>query len=79
MATGAASAYFWYRSARVEITPLWARLNQIEPVNGQAQIQWTIAIIEAGTESARLNKIAALLTGLTTLLSATATLVGSLS
>ena len=45
---------------RVEITPLWVRLGQIEPVDGSSQMYWTVALLEAGVETARCNRIAAL-------------------
>lgn len=54
------SAWFWYRSARVEVVPLWVELGQIEPVDGTSQMYWTVAQLKAGAAVAGYNRIAAI-------------------
>ncbi|WP_149534167.1 hypothetical protein [Tardiphaga sp. P9-11] len=62
-ACGLISAGYWYLASRVEIAPLWQKLGTPEPVVQELRESgWIHGIIEAGTESARLNKIAAIWT-----------------
>ncbi len=70
-ATGVVSAYYWYLSAQVQISPLWVDLGVIEPLgSSQSQAHWVVGIINAANKSARLNRIAALATAAATLLAA---------
>ncbi len=69
-ACGMLSALYWYRAGRVETIPLWQKLGQPEPVVQELRESgWIGGIIEAGTQSARLNKVAALWTAATVFLS----------
>lgn len=78
-AAGVVSAVYWYRSARVEISPLWLDYGQIEPVDPiQSQAQWTVGILRAVNENACLNRIAALATAAATLLAAASAVAGAL-
>jgi hypothetical protein len=57
------SAEYWYLASRVEIVPLWQKLGIPEPVVQELRESgWVSGIIEAGTKSAHLNKIAAIWT-----------------
>jgi len=72
-ACGLISAGYWYLASRVEIVPLWQKLGIPEPVLQELRESgWTHGIIEAGANTARLNKIAAVWT-------AVAVLLGSIS
>ena len=76
---GIYAALLWHRASKVEIIPLWVELGYIEPVMpGQANEQWTVAIIKAANESSALNRKAAIWTAVAILLSTLGGLVGSL-
>jgi hypothetical protein len=65
------AAWFWYRSSKVSPVLPWEYGEGFEP--GTTEVLhggWIGALIEVGRESARLNKVAALWTGTSALLSA---------
>jgi hypothetical protein len=71
---GLCAAYFWWRSSRVETNPGWV----CEPGETLASVDgWLGAAMNAFAESARLNKIAALLTGISVLLSGLGSMSGA--
>lgn len=76
--SGLWAAWLWHKASRVEIVPLWVHMGTMEPVDGAAQNQWIVALIEAANESARLNRAAASWTALSVFLSASSALVMAL-
>lgn len=77
LAAALRSAQLWYRTSRVEITPLWETLGQIEPVGG-SDAHWIIGMMAAAQESAALNRSAAIWTGVAALAGAASTVTGAL-
>jgi hypothetical protein len=76
---GIRAAQIWNDASRVEIIPLWIRDGRIEPVMpGQAQAEWTNAIIEAANKSSDLNRRAARWTAAAVALGTVSTLIGAL-
>ncbi len=76
---GLRAAYLWYRASRVQIEPLWAQSDRIEPVDRvQAQSEWLYGIFQASNTSADLNRRAAKWTAVAVALSTAATLAGSI-
>ena len=68
LATGFVAALYWYGSSTVSVEPGWYGM---EPVIREAAIQdWIAGLLQAGSEAARLNKIAALWTAATVVLGA---------
>ena len=78
---GGAAAWFWFCASKVAVIPIWARGDfPFEPVIAeQSQRGWISGLLQASTESARLNKIAAIWTGGSILLSATSTVFSVLA
>ena len=75
--TGALSAWYWYKSSRVSIVPIWADKYGVEPGDQYASQSGQMAgVIRAASESGRLNKIAALLTAVTVALNVIGGVVG---
>jgi hypothetical protein len=70
---GLASALYWWRSSRVIAGP--GSPESVDPV--LAQMAWTVAILDASAESARLNKTASVLTAIAVLCGAAATFIGN--
>ena len=78
---GGVAAWFWYCASKVIPTPTWARGDMpFEPVIPElAQDGWIVGLLEAASESARLNKIAALWTAASVLLSALSIALGAVA
>lgn len=67
---------YWHRASRVTADPGWGRDGLVEPgVHSVAQDAWIAALIQSASESARLNKIAAVWTAATALLAAIASVL----
>lgn len=71
---GLASAWYWLQSSRVMEAPGYP--ESVDPM--MAQMDWIVALLRAGEKSARLNKIASVLTALAVVLGAISSFVGSL-
>lgn len=78
---GGTAAWFWYCASKIAVSPMWSRgESPFEPVIPElSQGGWISGLLEASAESARLNKIAALWTGGSILISAASTLFGVLA
>jgi hypothetical protein len=78
---GLIAAYYWWLSSQVEYGPKWGLPGtggHIEPVDETSkQIDINTAILEGAKEAGKLNKIAALLTGISLFFSALSTLSGA--
>ncbi len=77
LAAGLRSARLWLKSSKVQVTPLYAKLGQIEPVGG-SQMDWIVGQLEANTETGKLNAKAATWSAATVMLSALASLTNLL-
>lgn len=65
-ATGLVAAWYWYRASKITADPGWGPNGLAEPgVHSAAQDAWIVAMLQSASESARLNKIAALWTAVT--------------
>jgi hypothetical protein len=77
---GLAAAWYWWKSSSIEAEPLYP---EVLTQNSTDLLLWQTmqlgGLLEAGKESARLNRIAAWLTAIAVALSAASTLIGSLS
>jgi hypothetical protein len=57
---GLFAARYWFLASQVETAPVW---GEREPVDqGEAQAGWIVGLLQASSESARLNRRAAALT-----------------
>jgi hypothetical protein len=75
LAFGLVAAWYWYESSQVELRPTW----DTEPGDALlSQMGWMAGAMTAMTESARLNKLAALWTAGSVVLGAASIIVGSL-
>lgn len=64
--TGLVAAWYWYRASKITADPGWGPNGLAEPgVHSAAQDAWIAAMLQSASESARLNKIAALWTAVT--------------
>lgn len=74
--TGLLAAGYWYKASRVTADPEWGRNGEYRPVtHSMEQDAWIAVLIQSASESARLNKIAALWTAVAVALNALATLI----
>jgi len=63
--TGLVAARYWYRASKITADPGWGPNGLAEPgVHSAAQDAWITAMLKSASESARLNKIAALWTAM---------------
>ncbi|MGH8115675.1 MAG: hypothetical protein ACREPS_11580 [Rhodanobacteraceae bacterium] len=70
------AAWYWYKASRVQPDPGWDGTRLVEPgVHSMAQDAWIAAMLQSASESARLNKIAALWTAVAVALNALAALL----
>lgn len=77
---GLVSARYWFKASAIPVEPIWSKYGGVEPgVHSASQDGWMFGVLEAATESARLNKIAARWTAATAMLGAISALVGALS
>lgn len=63
---GILAARIWLLASRVIVSPQWGDIEPRDPVMSQAG--WIVGLLEASTESARLNRRAAMLTAIAVLL-----------
>jgi hypothetical protein len=79
LCAGGLAAWYWYCTSNVSTAPMWARvINPFEPViREQAHDDEIAGLVKGASESARLNKIAALWTGASIFLSALSVVIGS--
>lgn len=78
--TGLVAAGYWYRASKITADPGWGRNGLVEPgVHSAAQDAWIAAMLQSASESARLNKIAALWTAAAVALNALAALIAFLA
>jgi hypothetical protein len=77
---GLAAAWYWWKSSSIEAEPLYPEVVKHNPTD---LLLWQTmqlgGLLEAGKESARLNRIAAWLTAIAVALSTASTLVAALS
>lgn len=52
----------WFRASRIDPVPVWGSREPIDPIHSQAG--WIAGILAAASESGRLNRRAAFLTGI---------------
>ena len=73
-ACGGLAAWYWYRSARVEIDPGW----RFEPVDQQvAQMGWIAGIMGSLQEAAKMSRIAASWTAISVACGTASMLIGA--
>lgn len=76
--TGLIAAYYWHRACKAGISPLWGE-DGTEPADQHSSdMGWTVGIIQAFSESAKLNKTASMGTAVSVMLGTASTLVGQL-
>lgn len=73
-ALGVVAAAYWLKASRVLVTPVWGDSEPRDPL--QSMTGWVIGLLEAGNESARLNRIAASLTAAAVFFSTAAGVAG---
>lgn len=70
---GLVSAWYWLQSSKVKIDPCWI----VEPGEFEAsQMGWTVALLTASLEAAKLNKVAAILAGVSIAAGSLASFIG---
>jgi len=89
LTVGLCAAHYWWRASHVETDPGWREglpqsaadaFKPIRPPDPQlSQEGWTMGILNAARESARLNKAAARLTAVAVLLSGLSSVLGALA
>ncbi len=76
LGTGLMAARYWYKSSKIDVHSGWP----VEPGDTMlAQIGWIAGIMENITKAAELNKLAAVWTAASVLLSAASAIVGCLA
>lgn len=66
LVTGLVAAWYWYRASKITADPGWGPNGLAEPgVQSAARDAWIAAMLQSVSESARLNRIAALWTAVT--------------
>ena len=79
-ATGLLSAWYWLKASRAPANPGWGEGGVVEPgIHALSQDAWIAAMLQAASESSRLNKIAARWTAATAALTVIGALIGALS
>jgi hypothetical protein len=71
---GLVAAFYWYRSSKVGITPIWGGLEPVNPLF--SQMGWMAGLMQTFAESADLNKRAALWTAVSVALAAGSSFFG---
>jgi predicted DNA repair protein MutK len=78
--TGMLSAWYWLKASKVPTDPGWGKGGIVEAgIHALSQDAWIAAMLQAASESSRLNKIAARWTAATAALTVTGALIGALS
>lgn len=67
-AVGLLAARYWLLASRVDAIPIWGDREPVDPTMSQAG--WISGLLQASTESARLNQRAAKLTAVAVVLTA---------
>lgn len=62
---GLLAAWYWYKASRIQTVPKWSYSGEASWAQAFGQHRWTEELIARTSESARLNKIAALWTAVT--------------
>lgn len=77
--TGVYAARLWYLSSKLYVRPIWEKCGGIEPpgAGSASNSGWIAGILEANSESAELNRRAALWTAVSVGLSAAVTVIGT--
>jgi hypothetical protein len=73
--TGLLAAWYWYKASRIQTVPKWGYSGEGHWAQALGQHRWTEELITSTSESARLNKIAALWTAVAVMLNALAALI----
>jgi hypothetical protein len=88
LVVGLFAAYYWWKASKIEIDPGWRTgppqsaadaLRPIEPADGSSDAVWLTATMKAASDSAYLNKRAALLTAVAVVFSALSGVLGALA
>lgn len=74
---GILAAVIWLQASRVFVSPQWGDSEPRDPVMSQAG--WILGLLQASTESARLNRRAAMLTAIAVLLTTVSGVAGLLT
>lgn len=64
----------WFRASRIDAVPIWVAREPVDPI--QSQAGWIAGILTAASESSRLNRRAALLTGVAVILTTASSCAG---
>lgn len=75
---GTRAAYVWHQASRVQVVPMWVEQGRMEPLDGQAQSEWIVAIIDYANRSGDLNRRAAAWTAIAVLLSTVSAVISAL-
>jgi len=76
--TGMVAAGYWYRASRITADPGWGPNGLARPgIHSAEQDGWIVAMLQSASESAHLNKIAALWTAVTVALTGISAIVAS--
>jgi hypothetical protein len=73
-ALGLVSAYYWWLASRIETMPVWGDREPVDPILSQGG--WIAGMMNAASESARLNQKAAVFTAIAVLLSTGSAVIG---
>lgn len=73
--TGLLAAQYWYKASHIQTVPKWGYSGESQWAQALGQHHWTGQLIASTSESARLNKIAALWTAAAVALNAFAALI----
>jgi hypothetical protein len=71
---GVLASLDWFRASQINAVPVWGEREPIDPV--QSQAGWIAGMLTATSESSRLNRRAALLTGVAVVLTTGSGLAG---
>jgi hypothetical protein len=71
---GVMASLDWFRASRIDAVPVWGTGEPVDPI--QSQAGWIAGILNAALESGRLNRRAALLTGIAVMLTTSSGFVG---
>lgn len=72
---GLAASYYWWRASRVATLPTWS--DALEPVDpALSNAGWIAGIVNAASQAAKLNQVAAVLTAIAVVLTTGSGLAG---
>jgi hypothetical protein len=71
---GLRASFDWFRASQIDAIPVWGDREPVDPT--QSQAGWIAGILTAASESGRLNRRAALFTGVAVMLTTASGLTG---